>query len=179
MKAVILFHIHGPRHIISGGGWANKWKFFLKNVTHRLSIKENFCVLEALKTAHRRLKIDTRIKIVVLVCLNFLKKKSVKTFLSKYSKFVSAFHSICLLQPIILAFVFWSSSSSKHSSHNRKTDPQLSMTLFIHSAQTVHLLNVSESSRYCHWCFLANVLVLMKTSWGCKFLQQRSWHYAK
>ena len=34
-------------------------------------------------------------------------------------------------------------------------------------------------SWYCHWCFLGNVLVLVKTSWVCKFLQQSSWHQAK
>ena len=34
-------------------------------------------------------------------------------------------------------------------------------------------------SRYCHWWFLANVLVLVKASGVCKFLQQHSWYHAK
>ena len=35
--------------------------------------RRKFWFLEALKTAHRRLKIDTIIKILVKDCLNFLK----------------------------------------------------------------------------------------------------------
>ena len=39
--------------------------------------RRKFWFLEALKTAHRRLKIDTIIKILVRDCLNFLKNKKI------------------------------------------------------------------------------------------------------
>ena len=50
---------------------------------------------EKFETAHKRLKIDTKVKILVRYCLHFLKntkkltKKLIKIFFSKFLKFVS------------------------------------------------------------------------------------------
>ena len=76
-------------------GEPKKWKFYLKKMLPTMvGRRRKIWFLEDIKTAHRRLKIDTTVKILVRYCLHFLKntkkltKKLIKIFFSKFLKFV-------------------------------------------------------------------------------------------